>query len=89
MFCRCPGVVKLDGLWMVRQAHRAGLSSQSYAPFLSIAQAFPCELVSIVYDPQLPAVDCNYCSDIQHVSCDLLITTALEERLAVLDVILH
>lgn len=90
---QCSAHAQMSGSSVVAgwigQAHKARLCSQSYAPFLSVAQAFPCKLISIVYDPKLPAVNCNHCSDVQHVGCDVLITAALEERLAVLDVILH
>lgn len=67
----------------------AGLEGESSVPFLSVAQTFPGKLVSIVYNPELPAVHCHHCPDIQHVSCDLLIAAPLQEGLTVFDVVLH
>ena len=66
----------------------AGLK-QSSVPFLSVAQTFPCKLISIVYNPKLPAVNCHHSSNKQHVSCNLLIAAALQKCLAILNVILH
>lgn len=67
----------------------AGLEREWSVPFLSVAQAFPGKLISIVYHPELPAVNCHHCSDIQHVSCDLLVAAPLQECLTVLDIVLH
>ena len=65
------------------------LERESDVPLLSVAQTFPGKLISIVYNPELPAVNCHHCSDIQHVSCDLLIAAPLQECFTVFDVVLH
>ena len=62
---------------------------RSSAPFLSVAQTFSCEFIGIVYNPELPTVNCDHGSDIQHVSCDLFIAAALQESFTIFDVILH
>lgn len=60
----------------------------SNIPFLSVAQALPGELISIVYKLKLSAVHCDHTSNIQHVSCDVVIPAAFQERFPVLGVVL-
>ena len=58
-------------------------------PFLSVAETFSGEVISIVYQLELPAVHSHHCSNVQHFYSDLIIAAALQERFAVLDVVLQ
>ena len=58
-------------------------------PFLSVAETLSGEVISIVYQLELPAVHSHHCPNVQHFSCNLIITAALQECFAVLDVILQ
>jgi len=56
---------------------------------LSVAETLSGELISVVYKLQLPAVDSDHSPNVQHISSDIVIPAAFQERLAILDVILQ
>jgi len=56
---------------------------------LSVAKALSGELISVVYKLQLPAVDSDHSPNVQHLSSYIVIPAALQEGLAILDVILQ
>lgn len=60
-----------------------------WSPFLSVTESFACEVICIIHDMELPAVDCDNSTNVQHVRLNGVVATSLEEGLPILDVILQ
>ena len=83
------GLIVLSWCWAQGTCLHKQMLTNSASPFLSVAQSFPCEVICIVHNLQLPAENGDDSTDVQHVWLNRVISTPLQKGLAVLDVILQ
>ena len=80
---------KLNMIWLLSMCRLGTMWRHTLLPFLSVAETLSGELISVVYKLQLPAVDGDHSSNVQHISSDIVTPASFQECLAVLDVILQ